>query len=109
MQKAIFLGYILRNCDLRHRKILPRRGRKWTIYSKGTMRDTFTYKGIDFELKGQIGEIEIIGGSRRANCRKTFRSADDAKRFIAGAVDRAMRNGRFPLVEGFSGRLEPWC
>ena len=73
------------------------------------MRDTYTFQGVEFELRGTTGAVEVIGGSRRAKCRKIFRSADDAKRFIAGAVDRAMRNGRFPLVEGFSGRLEPWC
>jgi hypothetical protein len=73
------------------------------------MIESYTFQGVDIDIERTPSGYIVTAGGRRAVCKRSFDTAYEAKRFVHYAIDRAKRTQRFPLVDGFSSRLEPYC
>jgi hypothetical protein len=69
------------------------------------MTESYAFQGVDIDIKRTPSGYIITAGGRRAVCARAFDTAEKAKNFVNYAIDIAKRTQRFPLVDGFPGRL----
>jgi hypothetical protein len=66
------------------------------------------YRSVPFEITRVHNAYYLKAGDRRVMCDYVFESEDAAERYFRYNIDQADRRGRYPQVNGFKSKLEPY-